>query len=224
MLKTKPLFVTTCIGATLLIGPAFSSFGAGDRHFLHGHVPAAAARLQPQGFLPATNRLHLAIGLPLRNEAALDDLLRQIYDPGSPNYRQYLMPEQFTEQFGPTEADYQKVIAFARANGLTVTGTYGNRVLLDVSGTADNIEKAFQVRLRVYQHPTEARTFFAPDVEPSVETNLPILDISGLDNYALPHPKNLKVSPAVALANATPKSGSGCFAGRHRANDRAFGI
>jgi subtilase family serine protease len=128
------------------------------------------------------------------------------------------MPEQFTEQFGPTEADYQKVIAFARANGLTVTGTYGNRVLLDVSGTADNIEKAFQVRLRVYQHPTEARTFFAPDVEPSVETNLPILDISGLDNYALPHPKNLKVSPAVALANATPKSGSGS-GGTYMGND-----
>ncbi|HEY4953101.1 MAG TPA: protease pro-enzyme activation domain-containing protein, partial [Verrucomicrobiae bacterium] len=176
---------------------------------MRGHVPAAVARLQAKGVLAATNRLHLAIGLPLRNEAALDDLLGQLYDPASPNYRKYLTPEQFTEQFGPTESDYQKVITFARANGLTVTSTYGNRVLLDVSGTADNIQKAFQVTLRVYQHPREPRIFFAPDVEPSVETNLPILDISGLNNFELPHPKNLKFTPAIALANATPRSGSG---------------
>src|SRR5579862_3204321 len=34
---------------------------------LYGHVPEAVARLQPKGILPSTNRLHLAIGLPLRN-------------------------------------------------------------------------------------------------------------------------------------------------------------
>ena len=38
-----------------------------------------------------------------------------------PNYHHYLTPEQFTERFGPTEQDYQAVIAFAKANGLTVT-------------------------------------------------------------------------------------------------------
>jgi hypothetical protein len=34
----------------------------------------------------------------------------------------------------------------------------------------------------------EARTFFAPDVEPSVDLNTPVLAISGLDNYVKPHP------------------------------------
>ena len=41
-------------------------------------------------------------------------------------------------------------------------------MVLDVSGTAADIERAFHVTLRTYRHPTEARTFFAPDVEPSV--------------------------------------------------------
>jgi hypothetical protein len=208
ILKFQRLFLIIGLCLTLFF-PADASAQTGPRKILRGHVPAAVTRLQAQGLLAATNRLHLAIGLPLRNEAAFDDLLRQLYDPASPNFRKYLTPEQFTEQFGPTESDYQKVIAFARANGLTVTGTYGNRVLLDVSGTADNIQKAFQVTLRVYQHPREPRTFFAPDVEPSVETNLPILDISGLNNFELPHPKNLKFTPAIAQANATPRSGSG---------------
>ncbi len=166
-----------------------SSSSAAGSQILRGQVPAAIARLhlQPIGRLPATNRLRLAIGLPLRNKESLTDLLEQLYDPTSPNYHHYLTPQQFTERFGPTEEDYQSVIAFANTNGLTITGTYCNRVVLDVSGKVSDIEKAFHVNLRLYQHPIEERIFFAPDVEPSVDAGLPILDISGLDNYTLPH-------------------------------------
>ena len=76
--------------------------------------------LQPTGELPATNRMQLAIGLPLRNREALDTLLRQLYDPASANYHKYLTVDQFTQRFGPTEKDYQALIEFAQANGLKV--------------------------------------------------------------------------------------------------------
>src|ERR1039457_5574136 len=99
---------------------------------LAGHVPAAVSRLQAKGLLAATNRLYLAIGLPLRNQEALTNLLQQIYDPASPNYRHYLTPEQFTAQFGPTEDEYQQVIQFAQTNGLALVGTHSNRTLVDV--------------------------------------------------------------------------------------------
>ena len=143
---------------------------------------------QPVGRLPGAQRLNLAIGLPLRNQQELDALLQQLYDPASPNYRRYLTPEQFTERFGPTETDYQALMDFAKSNGLTVTVTHPNRVVLDVAGTVTDIEKAFHLTLRVYRHPPEARDFYAPDVEPSVDFGVPILHISGLDNYSLPHP------------------------------------
>jgi hypothetical protein len=64
---------------------------------LHDDMPAIVKSLQPAGRLPGTNRLNLAIGLPLRNQAALSNLFQQIYDPASPNYHHYLTPEQFTE-------------------------------------------------------------------------------------------------------------------------------
>jgi hypothetical protein len=186
-----------------------SAAGAAERQKLNGgHVPAAVARLAPVGRLPASQRLNLAIGLPLRNQAELDRLLQQLYDPASPNYRRYFTPEQFTERFGPTEKDYQALMDFAKANGLTVTATHPNRVVLDVSGAITDLEKTFHLTLRVYPHPTEARTFYAPDVEPSVDFALPILHISGLDNYALPHP-NLVHRPASKSANAIPNAGSG---------------
>jgi hypothetical protein len=190
-----------------------------DGIILSGHVPAAVSRfhLQPVGSLPASQQLKLAIGLPLRNADALDQLLAELYDPASPNFHQYLTPEQFTERFGPTEQDYEAVMDFARRSHLTITATSANRVLLDVSGSVADIQQAFHVTLRTYQHPTENRLFYAPDVEPSVDSALPVADVSGLNNYELPHPKNLLV-PRSGLQSVTPKGGSGP-SGTYMGND-----
>ena len=147
--------------------------------------------------------------MPLRNSAELDHLLQQLYDPASPNYRRYLTPEEFTQRFGPTKQDYQALMDFAKANGLAVTVTHPNRVVLDVEGAVADIQKAFHLTLRVYRHPREAREFYAPDLEPSVDFAVPILRVSGLDNYALPHP-NLQLRPVPSVpAGVTPNVGSG---------------
>lgn len=171
---------------------------------LSGHVPAAVSHLAAKGRLAATNQLTLAIGLPLRNAGALTNLLAQIYDPASPNYHHYLTPDEFTAQFGPTEQDYQAAKDFAAANGLTVKGTHPNRVVLDVSGQASDVEKAFHITLKTYHHPTENRDFFAPDTEPSVAANVPVLHVSGLDNSVVPH----SLLKKLATAGASPKLGS----------------
>ena len=189
--------------------------GAGSARALQqldGHRPEAVTNLnlQPTGRLPGSTRLQLAIGLPLRNQEALGALLQQLYDPTSPRYRQYLTPKQFTEMFGPTEQDYQAIIAFATAHGLTVTTRHPNRVVVDVAGKVADIENAFHVKMQVYQHPREPRTFYAPDVEPSLDLAVPILHISGLDNYSLPHPMHVvKPVPAIKAMQATPNYGSG---------------
>lgn len=160
------------------------------------HVPEAVAggKARLVGQLPATQRLSLAISLPLRNESGLDALLQQIYDPQSSSYRHYLSVQEFTERFGPTAADYAAVRQFAQANGLTVVDTAANHMVLDVEGPVVNIEKAFQVKMGLYQHPTENRTFYSPDREPSLDLGVSVLHISGLDNFTLPHPKNKKAS------------------------------
>ena len=157
---------------------------------LPGNVPLVIneLHLQPEGRLPANTNLNLAIGLPLRNPAALSNFLEQVYDPASTNFHHYLTPEQFTQQFSPSLSDYQAVQDFARSNRLAITQTYSNRQLLDVTGSASNIEKAFHINLLVYQHPTEPRKFFAPDAEPTVEATLPILSVSGLNDYTRPRP------------------------------------
>jgi autotransporter-associated beta strand protein len=177
---------------------------------LHGHVPAAVSRLQPLRRLEATNHLQLAIGLPLRNQDALNQLLQDIYDPSSPNYRQFLTVDEFTKRFGPSEQDYLAVIEFAKTNGFNVVGTHPNRVLLDVAGTMPDIERAFHLNLRVYRHPTEAREFYAPDAEPQLDLAAPVLHVSGLDNFLVPPPRCHEMPAATTTPRtAAPASGSG---------------
>ena len=181
---------------------------AAELQMLKRNLPEAATHLTPVGRLSSTNRLNLAIGLPLRNKAVLSNLLKQIYDPASPEYHHYQTPEQFTEQFGPTETDYQAVITYAQANGFMVTGKHPNRMLLDVEGSVSVIERAFHIRMSEYQHPTEKRTFYAPDAAPSLDLATPILSISGLNNYALPRPRVI-ANLITNAPNATPNAGSG---------------
>ncbi len=177
------------------------------RQTLSGQVPAILSQLASVGPLSRATNLELAIGLPLRNRADLSHLLRQIYDPASPNFHHYLTPEQFTERFGPTESDYQAVIAFVQAHGLKVTARHPNRVLLDVNGPVASIEKTLHVGLRLYLHPTENRMFYAPDRDPSLDLGVPVMDISGLDNYARPRP-NLHATRLVSGQNGSPNTGS----------------
>ncbi len=184
------------------------SAAASAKQTLHGHVPAASVGLQPVEHLSAAQHLNLAISLPLRNPDKLKSLVQDLYDPASPNYHQYLTPAQFTENFGPTESDYQALVDFAKSHGLAVTVTHPNRLLLDVEGAITDVENAFGVTMQVYQHPREARTFFAPSAEPSVDLGVSVLQISGLDNFSLPH-SNAKPRPAAMASTAAPHAGSG---------------
>jgi subtilase family serine protease len=201
--------------ALFLIAPAGFAAQTG-RVALPGHVPAMVSQIPPTGVLPGTNELYLAIGLPLRNEEALDALLRELYDPASTNFHKFLTSQDFTARFGPSEQDYHEVMRFAEANGLRVVGTHSNRSVLDVRGSVASVEQAFQITLRTYRHPTESRQFYAPDTEPSVPANLRVGDMWGLTDYGLPRPLARTVDLSKGTALNYNGSGPG---GAYKGND-----
>ena len=147
------------------------------------HVPEVVAHMKSEGRLPATDQLNISIALPLRNMDQLDDLLRDLYDPASPRFRQYLTAEEFAHQFGPTERDYETVLAFAKSNGFKVVAHHPNRTLVTLNGQVADIEKMLGVNMRTFRHPLEDRLFFAPDSEPRIAPHLPILRVNGLDDF-----------------------------------------
>jgi subtilase family serine protease len=212
--KPAPLWVsvTFCISALFFTAAA----QAEARPALTTHVPESVSTgVSPLiGHLANTQRLSLAISLPLRNQAELDNLLQQLYDPKSPNYHKYLSVQEFTERFGPTEADYAAVLQYSKAQGLDIIDTPANRMILDVEASAANIENAFHITLNLYQHPAESRTFYAPDREPTVDLEIPLLHIDGLDDFSPPQPKNtISSMPSNVHSNATGSGPGGSFLG-----------
>ncbi len=165
------------------------------------------------GRLPKTQSMRLVLVLPHRNEAELKNFLRELYDPSSASYRKFLTVEEFTERFGPSQADYDAVTNFAATHGLTVAGTSRNRMNLDVTGSVDSVERALHVTMGVYQHPTENRTFFSPDREPTADLSVQLWHISGLDNYSTPKPALVKRPAGTVPAATTGSCPSASFCG-----------
>ena len=155
-------------------------------HHVRQEVINGKARLV--GRPPANQTMRLVMVLPLRNQAVLGQFLKDVYDPSKPAYRHYLTVEQFAEQYGPTQDDYDTVTKFAAENGLTVVNTSRNRLNLAVEGNVGAIEHAFNVTMGIYQHPTEDRTFFSPDREPTTDLPFALWHVAGLENYSIPKP------------------------------------
>ena len=174
------------------------------------------------GRLAADTSLSLALGLPLRNRVLLDELLSQLYEPGSTNFHKFLTAQQFAAQFGPSEQDYQAVIEFAVTNGLTMAATHNDHIVLNLEGSVSNIERAFGIRLHTYRHPTEGRDFFAPDTQPSAPPSLVLSEVEGLSDFRRPRPLMRAARPL----QAKPLSGSapgGYYAGKDFRNAYAPG-
>ena len=176
---------------------------------LHDHVPSSVAKGQAQrvGLLPPSQRMQLAVMLPIHNHPALTSFLDQLYDPSSASYRQYLSVDEFTARFGPPAADYQAVIDFASAHGLSVTNTAPNRLVLDIEGSVEQIENALHVHIATYRLPPENRTFYSPDREPSLALSAPVWHIEGLDNFSLA--RNHRRSRALTPEEESHLTGSG---------------
>ncbi len=168
---------------------------------LHGHLSPAIKQAPFVAHLDLSTPLTLSIGLPLRNQDQLHTALSAIYDQRSAQYRHFLTPEQFAAAYGPSAQDYQAVVSFARSKGLTVNHTFNNRLLVAVSGTSENVERAFHVTMNTYKRP-DGSSFHAPDREPSLDLSTPVLHIGGLENYILPHSPLRPVEHVRPMPNA----------------------
>jgi kumamolisin len=152
----------------------------------------------------------------LRDRAGLQTFVREVNDPTSSSYHQFLTPQEFTARFGPSQQDWDALVAFAKASGFEiVNGTLEERDLR-LTGTVANVEKAFHVSMGVYQDPAEDRTFFAVDREPTVDLPFQLWHITGLDNDSKPHPMYVKksdyakahgIDPSKVVSHATTGSG-----------------
>lgn len=180
----------------LMLAGAISGNAADTKHRRHqlpvrlpGHIPTkAVSNATFVGHVDPSTTIPVTFTLPLRNQDELDALLQRIYDPSDELYQQYLTAEEFHQRHAPTEEDHKAVVAYAESLGLKVIGSHANRTLVNVSGNARAIERAFNLRLHHYQK-EDGRRFFAPSNDPRVAGEIAsvIGGLVGLDNHSVWH-------------------------------------
>jgi subtilase family serine protease len=153
----------------------------------HVREATRTGQAKPLGRLPETQVMQLDVVLPLRDPEGLKTFLADVYDPTSFSYRRFLTVPEFTERFGPTQADYDALLSFVKANGFEVVGGSRDGMEVQIKGPVSAVEKAFNVKMMTFQHPTESRTFYGPDREPSTSLSFPLWHVSGMDNFSAPH-------------------------------------
>ena len=128
--------------------------------------------------------------------AALLQLLADQQNPASAKYHQWLTPERFADQFGLSAADVTTVSRWAAGQGLKVTAVARSRTFLQLSGTAAQVESAFQtemhrVNLDGEEHIANVRAISLPSGIAGV-----VGGVSGLDDF--------RVKPRVKVRQVQP--------------------
>ena len=137
------------------------------------------------GTAPATlpmNRMLLVLKRSPDQEAALAKLMDDQQDKASPNYHKWLSPEQFGQQFGPTDADIQTITAWLQSHGFEV-GTTKGRTVLEFSGSASQVQEAFHTTIHKYI--VNGEQHWANATNPQIPTALTpaVAGMASLNNF-----------------------------------------
>ena len=103
-------------------------------------------------------------------EQALQKFLDELQTAGSPSYHHWLTAEEFGERFGLAQQDLDTIAAWLESHGFRVNLVYPNRMLIDFSGTAGQVHKAFQTE--IHQLSVKSEPHFANNTDPRIPAAL----------------------------------------------------
>jgi hypothetical protein len=162
-LRSLPLHVPLCLLAGILLFPALA-LGQGvaptvrivnridesQLVTLRGNTHPFANAKHDQGkvadSLPMTD-LILVLSRDPAQQAAFDAYVAGEYDQNSPNYHQWLTPDQIGEQFGPSQTDILTITNWLTGHGFTVSQVTRDRMSIRFNGTAAQVQSAFHTEI-----------------------------------------------------------------------------
>jgi hypothetical protein len=121
-----------------------------DLVILRGNTRPEANLLNDRGAVPdafAVEHVSLLLQRSPEQEQELVALIDQLNDKTSPNFHQWLTPEEFGERFGVSQADIDTITGWLKSHGFTINNVYANRMLIDFSGNAGQIRSAFHTEI-----------------------------------------------------------------------------
>ncbi|GAA4157212.1 S53 family peptidase [Gryllotalpicola daejeonensis] len=202
------LTVAVTAGALLLTTFAGSAAAnaADSRHSLGG-APSWATAGHRQGAVPGGQRIPFRVVVKNPHQQSIDAFIKDVTDPKSKDYGKYLTPAQYDARFGPSAADVKAVESFLTSQGISVTGVAQGNKWVEASGTAAQVNKAFDTSLSTYSH--NGRKQYAPSSSISVPASVAgvISGVTGLaqgQTVRTPGTESPEATPSGAPAASAP--------------------
>ena len=204
MISTR--FITSlCLAA--LTGVAHAQAG---KTTLHGTVPSWANSRNYKGAANPNDSVGFRVYLGWNNPAGAATLARNVSDPHSASYRQYLTPAQFRQQFAPSQSQVIAVQSWLKSQGFNVNYTPTNNHYVSAQGTVAQVQTAFSSNLGLYN--VKGTTVRSPSTEVSVPDSLGsiVSGVIGLDqSYVFVktyHVADKNAPPSAGFRNSPPLS------------------
>ena len=169
---------------------------------LPGHVLSALkkATLLSPGIDRDGQPLTITLVLKRSDENGFNRYLRDVYDPHSGKFHDFLVPAEVSNRFGPSRKSYEDLSSWLSENGFKLHQRSKNRMTLTASGTRAQVEDTFKLRIADYRLGTE--TFYANDRDPALPAQLAssVQAVSGLSDLRTTHPAFLDILLYILLA------------------------
>ena len=193
--------VVAAITALAAAAPAAASAAPAAVALRDSQSPAAATTPTVGAVAPAT-RIDFEVDLTLADQAGAQALAEAVSIPGNAAYGNYLTPAQWEARFSPTAGDVAEVRSFLTRSGFTVGAVSADRTAIPVSGTAQQVQRAFATSLS-YHRVQGARRLLA-DRALSVPASIAGLvgGVTGVSD-TLARPDNTLGAPATTPAAGT---------------------
>ena len=204
MAKTNKLIPVLALGVGVLGStPLFGASAAVNGLTIANNTPKFAASSKSLGAVSPSSVIDVSIWLKPHNKTDLDAVAKDLYDPTSRNYRQWLTKAEFMQRYGPTEAEAKTVEQFFTSHGLKIVKSDSDHFFVRAQGTAAQVSSAFHVTLNNYE--VNGKTIRANTGDPVVTGAAAQLvgSVAGLDNAGFNHPVVNRTTTRLPLAAAS---------------------
>jgi subtilase family serine protease len=142
------LCATTVSGA---VGATAAGAASSGRKPLAGTALPAKVRQHVAGGVAKSARVDFKLVLKLRDAAGAQALLKSVSSPGSASYRHYLTAAQWEARFSPAASEVSSARSWLSSAGFKVGAVSKDRITISATGTAAQVESAFDTGLQNYK-------------------------------------------------------------------------
>jgi subtilase family serine protease len=149
------LVLTPCVYAQIDAGAykrarILQGINETERVVLAGNTHPEARAANDRGRVPngfAMDHMLLQLKRSPEQELALQQFVEALQIKGSPNYHHWISAQEFGERFGLAKSDLEAVSGWLESHGFHINVVYPSGMLIDFSGNAGEVRKAFQTEI-----------------------------------------------------------------------------